>query len=110
MRTFESGATRDDSDDKLDFEGFLCPLVIERYAQYLHKHRVQADGKLRSSDNWKNGIPVDQYMKSLWRHFFAIWKGHRGSGINEEDICAAIFNLMGMLHEILKERNKNENT
>lgn len=49
-------------------------------------------------------------MKSLWRHFFAIWKGHRGSGINEEDICAAIFNLMGMLHEILKERNKNENT
>jgi len=39
MRTFASGATRDADDHKLDFEGFLSPFVLERYAQYMHKHQ-----------------------------------------------------------------------
>ena len=106
MRTFESGATRDDSDTKLDFEGFLSPAVIERYGQYMHENRIQADGNLRDSDNWQKGIPKDQYMKSLWRHFFAVWKEHRTGAKNaqvmEDALCAVMFNTMGYLHEYLK--------
>ena len=106
MRTFTSGATRNDSDSKIDFEGFLSPLVIERFGEYMHKHRLQADGKLRDSDNWQKGIPKSAYMSSAWRHFFDMWKEHRGiktADGQEEAICALMFNSMGYLHELLKE-------
>ena len=109
IRTFGTGATRDTDANKLDYEGFFCPLVLERCAQYLNLHRVQQDGKLRESDNWQKGIPRDQYMKSMWRHFMSVWKQHRGHEDAEDletALCAVIFNASGMLHEILKVSNK----
>ena|SRR3972149_6777556 len=109
MREFASGATRDDDKDKIDYEGFLSPLVLERYAQYLNKHRVQADGKLRDSDNWQKGIPLSTYMKSGWRHFMEWWKIHRGRIFTddvEDAICGLLFNAMGYLHEYLKQEEK----
>src|SRR6266849_2960288 len=108
MRKFETGATRDVDTNKLDYEGFLSPRVLERYAEYLHKHRRQADGKLRDSDNWQKGIPKDVYMKSAFRHFMDVWKNHRGLDANEqieEALCATLFNIMGYLHEELKGVN-----
>lgn len=108
MRVFETGATRDTDKDKLDFEGFLSPWALERYAQYMHQHRQQADGILRDSDNWQKGIPITAYVKSLWRHFFAVWKGHRRGNIGEEDLCALIFNAMGILHELTSEKNRRQ--
>lgn len=105
VRTFDTGATRDTDEGKLDYEGFLSPLVLERYAQYMHKHRQQSDGTLRDSDNWQKGIPVTQYMKSLWRHFMAVWTGYRKGNPSEEDICAMLFNTMGLLHEMLNQKD-----
>jgi hypothetical protein len=105
MREFETGATRDDDDHKLDYEGFLCPGVLERYAEYMREHRKQADGKLRASDNWMKGIPEAAYMKSLWRHFMDVWSFRRGYSITvdyEDALCAVLFNVMGLLHERLK--------
>jgi len=106
MRKFESGATRDDDKNKLDFEGFFSPLVLNRYAEYMNKHRKQADGKLRDSDNWQKGIPLAAYMKSGYRHFFDWWANHRNvtSVVKddvEESLCALLFNTMGYLHEYL---------
>lgn len=49
MRVFGK-ATRDLDEEKIDYEGFLSPIVLERYAQYMHKHRNTANG-LRESDN-----------------------------------------------------------
>lgn len=111
MRTFDSGATRDNDDGKPDLEGFLSPLVLERFAVYMTKHRKQADGELRPSDNWQDGIPLDVYMKSAWRHFHAWWGLHRGwwlaessMEVLEDTLCALMFNVMGYLHEHLKAR------
>lgn len=107
MREFETGATRNTEIGKLDYEGFNCPLVDERYAQYLNKHRKQADGKMRASDNWQKGIPLNVYIKSLYRHFIDFRKAHRGYKVQEciEDlICAIIFNAKGYLHELLKKK------
>ena len=59
MRTFESGATRDTDSSKLDYEGFLSPLVLKRYAEYIHKHRKQVDGKMRVPKNWQKSSPGD---------------------------------------------------
>lgn len=104
VRQFESGATRDTEEGKLDYEGFLSPIALGRFAQYMHKHRVQSDGSLRDSDNWQKGIPLDAYMKSMWRHFHDVWTLHRGYGEGEleEALCALWFNVQGYLHERLK--------
>ena len=107
MRVFDTGATRDDDTDKLDYEGFYSPIVLERYAQYLHKHRIQADGQLRDSDNWQKGIDKSAYMKSAFRHFVDVWKQHRGfeeQDTLDDSLCAVLFNIQGYLFELLKEK------
>lgn len=111
MRTFDTGATRDTDEDKPDYEGYLSPLVIARYGEYMLKHQIQPDGTLRDSDNWQRGMPLDAYMKSGWRHFLDWWSAHRGlpsrEGL-EEALCALMFNVMGYLHETLKARDWRE--
>lgn len=110
MRTFETGATRNTDDTKPDYEGFLSPLVIERFGEYMTKHRFQADGQVRSSDNWQKGMPKESYMKSGWRHFFSWWKSHRGLKTEEdieESLCALFFNIQGYLHEHIKNEKNN---
>jgi hypothetical protein len=72
----------------------------------MHQNRIQSDGSLRDSDNWQKGIPKDAYMKSMWRHFMDLWKLHRGNEAQEDietALCAMMFNVMGYLHEELKE-------
>lgn len=111
MRVFTTGATRHNDNSKLDYEGFLSPMALDAYAQYLNKHRVQADGKLRASDNWQLGIPRDVYIKSLFRHFVDAWKLHRGyrvDGVTIEDaLSAVLFNAFGYLHEHLKANDQD---
>ena len=105
IRVFKTGANRDKDIDKLDYEGFLSPLVLKRFSEYMHKHRKQADGKLRTSDNWQKGIPLEAYIKSAWRHFMDWWLEHRKNksreGI-EDALCGLFFNVQGYLHEYLK--------
>lgn len=105
IRQFDTGATRNTEAGKLDFEGFLSPLVLKRYAEYMDSHRKMPDGSLRDSDNWQRGIPLSVYIKSAWRHFFDLWREHRGistpDGL-ENDACALLFNVSGYLHEHLK--------
>ncbi len=106
IRTFTSGATRDTDDSKLDYEGFLSPLVLECFAEYMQDNQTQSDGSKRSSDNWQNGIPKSAYMKSNFRHFMDLWKEHRGIKTKEglkKALCGILFNTNGYLFEILKE-------
>ena len=107
IRSFDTGATRGADRSKLDYEGFLSPLVLERFAVYMDKHRTQADGKRRESDNWQKGMPQDSYIKSGWRHFMDWWKEHRGIKTKEgleNALCAVLFNVQGYLHEHLKKK------
>ena len=112
MKYFKTGAYRDSSNNKLDFEGFFSPLVLERYAQYLHKHRVQSDGKLRDSDNWQLGMDIKTYQKGLVRHLFQAWGVWRGYKVRDDKgelvelqdaLCAVMFNAQGYLYEILRK-------
>lgn len=108
-RYFEGGAYRDVDEDKHDYEGFLSPLVIEEFGNYMNFHRKQSDGIIRDSDNWQKGIPKSQYMKSAWRHFLDWWKEERGLKSKEGikfALCGVLFNAMGYLHELLKEEMK----
>ena len=111
IRMFETGATRDIDTGKLDYEGFLSPLAVHRYAEYMHAHRRQADGSVRGSDNWAKGMPRREYLKSLWRHMLDVWYILRGfitlatTTDVEEALCGVIFNASGLLHEILLKRD-----
>lgn len=105
MRTFAGGATRNVDTDKLDFEGFLSPVALKAYAEYMHRHRLQSDGQLRSSSNWKKGIPIDEYMRSMWRHFFSVWEAHTNGTDPTEELSALFFNVQGMLHETIRINN-----
>lgn len=112
MRSFDTGATRSSDEGKNDYEGFISPLVIESYGDYMTTHRKQADGKLRDSDNWQKGINQEAYMKSMWRHFLDVWKLHRGYKVfkegkewnKEECLNALLFNVMGYQFENLKNK------
>lgn len=114
VRAFETGATRSNDAGRYDPEGFLSPIVIERYCQYMNKHRVQPDGSIRDSDNWQKGIPISTYAKGLSRHYLHAWTRHRGFAVQdqgaaadlEEDLCAIIFNVQGWLFELLKNKRR----
>jgi len=112
MRQFDSGATRDTEEGKLDYEGFLSPLVVKRYAEYLDKHRIQSDGNLRDSDNWQKLFGdkhFDVCMKSSWRHFMDVWlqhRGHKGQQSIEDSICGVLFNMQAYLFKILQEKKQ----
>lgn len=114
MREFETGATRDTDTGKLEYAGFLSAEALTRFAEYMHEHRVQADGELRTSDNWKKGMPVDVYMQSMFRHFmdvFSLWgKGKANTEEIQIALCALFFNVQGMLHELLRMQEIADDT
>jgi len=109
IRKFDSGATRDIEKGKLDYEGFLSPIVLKAYAEYMNRHRLQSDGNLRNSDNWQRLFGNKHYdvcMKSLLRHVMDLWLEHRGfkSRDGKKDaICGIMFNAMAYLFKMLKE-------
>jgi hypothetical protein len=115
VRQFESGATRSADAGRYDPEGFLSPIVLERFCEYMNKHRLQPDGSIRGSDNWQKGIPLATYAKGMWRHFLHFWTRHRGHVVRddmsaasiEEDLCAILFNVQGYLFEVLKEKEQS---
>lgn len=107
VRVFDTGATRDVDVDKANYEGFLHPLIIKRFGEYMHKHRVQVDGGLRDADNWQKGIPKQSAMESGWRHFMDWWLEYKGFAAREgvEDaLCGLIFNAEVYLLRVLEER------
>lgn len=112
---FASGATRDTDAGKLDYEGFLSPLVLRRFAHYMHKHRQQSDGTVRDGDNWQRGMTRKRYRQSLLRHVMELWLVERGAGHapasardpqdEDEILCAILFNAQGLLLERLLGRD-----
>lgn len=107
MRQFETGATRNKEVDP-DIYGFTSPLALGMFAEYMHANRLQADGTMRDSDNWKKGIPLDSYIRSMRRHMQDLTLIHDGyEGLAREGLMEALgglfFNVQGYMHEIVKE-------
>lgn len=132
VRRFDTGAVRDTDTSKFDYDGFYSPLVMHCFGSYMHRHRLQTDGRLRDSDNWQLGIMPAQYLKSAWRHLVDLWALHRGYQVYKErtdkgevthmlakvqdkmpsnwlpctiqdSACGILFNIQGLLHEFLKK-------
>ena len=106
VRVFESGASRDSAEDKLDFEGYMHPLVMVEFGKYMKRNETMLDGSKRESDNWQKGIPKDSAIKSAYRHFIDWQLEHRGCESREgliDALCGVIFNVNSYLLTVLKE-------
>lgn len=119
VEKFTTGATRNASVDKPDYEGFLSPEVMAMYGRYMQENRLQKNGEVRASDNWQQGIPLANYMKSLLRHVFELWYYHRtgrlpintDTGLTftpEQMFSAIMFNVMGYAKETLSPSLVNQ--
>lgn len=113
VRKFETGATRDTAEGKPEYAGFNSPLVEKAFGEYMNTHRVQPDGQLRESSNWKKGIPVSAYHQSLHRHYMDLWlhlEGYPEEAVDKDLVsilCALRFNINGLLLETLKDRGND---
>jgi hypothetical protein len=87
-REFETGAHRDNADDK------GCPVLISPiFLNRLSKH-LEKGAKKYSCRNWEKGMPLSEYMNSMLRHTLQLIEGCR-----DEDHAAAIgFNIMAFIH------------
>lgn len=106
IRTFATGANRNQDKSKHDFDGFLSPLFLEAFGTYMHFNRLLDDGSVRDSDNWQKGIPLDVYRKSGWRHWLDVVRVMQGYSIGENLIwaaCGLVFNLQGIIVESIKK-------
>lgn len=102
---FSTGAKRD-SEGKEDYVETQSFLAERRYAQYMtSKQSTYGRG------NWRLGIPIESYEKSLKRHinkYFANKYDNAGLEPDEDHLSAIIFNVMGIIHEEEKlKQNKN---
>lgn len=114
MRSFKSGGIRDTDRGKPDYEGYLSPLVIQSYGEYMLKNQQLPDGSTRGSDNWQAGFGDNHFdvcMKSKWRHDIDLWLNHDGfpelARSDPIEACNAIlFNTSAYLHQLLLDKMK----
>lgn len=103
MRKFDTGAVRDDETDKIDFVETISWTAFARYARYMTgKKNKYGQG------NFKKGIPIDAYERSLLRHIhkYLVNKYEKGDEeAGEDHLSAVVFNVFGIMHE--EEMNEN---
>lgn len=94
---FPSGAVRDTQEGKIDFVDVISWTALNRYAAYMTSKKIKYGG-----GNFKKGIPIESYEKSLLRHIDKYIRNKHENGndeINEDHLSAIIFNTFGLIHE-----------
>lgn len=104
FRTFESGAIRDVEEEsgKEDYVETISWTAFRRYADYMTQKKAKY-----GSGNFKKGIPIDSYERSMTRHISKYFiNKYEGGDLekNEDHLAAILFNVFGIIHE--EEMNK----
>lgn len=97
MRKFSTNAVRDDETDKEDYTETISWTAFKRYAKYMTSKKVRYGG-----GNFKKGIPIDAYERSLLRHVQKYMENKYEDGtdeVNEDHLSACLFNIFGIIHE-----------
>ena len=107
VRKFKTGAIRDSEEDKEDYTETISWTALRRFAQYMTSKKSRY-----GSGNFKKGIEISSYERSLIRHIskYMINK-HEGGNLekNEDHLAAIIFNTLGIMHEEEKMKNDPRN-
>lgn len=102
-REFSTGAIRDSEQNKEDYIETISWTAFKRYAEYMTEKKSRY-----GSGNFKKGIPIESYERSLMRHIskYFINKYENGNLEKDQDhLSAIIFNVFGIMHE--ESVNKN---
>lgn len=94
---FKTGAIRDTQEGKLDFTETLSWTALNRYMKYMTSKKEKY-----GSGNFKKGIPIDSYERSLIRHLDKYMRNKFENGNDELDqdhLAAMVFNIFGIMHE-----------
>jgi len=94
---WKTGAIRDSQDGKEDYIETISYRAFKRYAQYMTGKKSKY-----GSGNFKKGIPIESYEKSLMRHIQKYFENKYEDGkieVNEDHLSAIIFNVFGIMHE-----------
>lgn len=94
---FKSGAIRDSQKGKVDFVETISFTAHHRYAKYMTGKK-----KKYGVGNFKKGIPIESYEKSLLRHIDMYFRNKYEGGtdeLNEDHLAAIRFNVDGIMHE-----------
>lgn len=103
-REYTTGAVRDTEESKEDYIESISWLTMRRHAFYMKSFE-----KKYGRGNWKKGIPIADYERSLMRHlqkYLANKYDNAGLEPNIDHLAAALFNLSGIIHE--EERQKGQ--
>lgn len=94
---FTTGAFRDNDMDKPDFIETISWTALFRFAEYMTSKKEKY-----GQGNFKKGIAIDSYERSLMRHIakYLINKYEHGTHeLAEDHLSAAVFNLFGIMYE-----------
>lgn len=97
MRTFNTGAVRDDETDKEDYVETISWIAMKRFARFM-----TAKKEKYGEGNFKKGIPISSYERSLMRHIQKYLENKYEGGtveVEEDHLSACVFNLFGIMHE-----------
>ena len=108
VRSFKSGAIRDNDSTKPDFIETVSWTAFRRFGEYMTSKKSRY-----GSGNFKKGIPIESYEQSLVRHLQKYLENKYEQGIdevNEDHLSAIIFNANGIIHEEerVKKLDKNK--
>ncbi len=95
---FGTGAIRDSQEGKEDWIETISWTAMKVYAQYMTSKKKQY-----GEGNFKKGIPIESYEKSLVRHLHKYLANKYEGGTEEVDndhLCAMLFNVIGIIHEL----------
>jgi len=107
ITTFDTGAIRDSQDGKEDYIETISWTAFKRYAEYMTEKKTKY-----GAGNFKKGIPISSYEKSLLRHIQKYLENKYENGQVETDqdhLSGMIFNIFGIIHEEERAR-KNESS
>ena len=94
---FKSGAVRDIELGKEDYTETISWTAFKRYAQYMTSKKSRY-----GSGNFKKGIPIESYERSLIRHLQKYMANkYEGGDVekSEDHLAAIVFNVFGIMHE-----------
>lgn len=94
---FKTGAIRDTQTDKEDYIETISWTAFKRYAKYMTGKKAKY-----GAGNFKKGIPIESYEKSLVRHIQKYLSNKYEGGTVEKDedhLSAIVFNVFGIIHE-----------
>ena len=97
VRSFDSGAIRDNDSTKPDFIETVSWTAFRRFGEYMTGKKSRY-----GSGNFKKGIPVESYEQSLVRHLQKYLENKYEQGVcevNEDHLSAMVFNVFGIIHE-----------